>query len=96
MTTITRNSNPKRFPCDNMLITPWQGSAHVRHGIERVSSTSEVKINIIAISHFLLCYNYFHNVYLLIYCVMVVPVERNLLLPWSRMTVEGHALCPVR
>ena len=96
MTTITRNSNPRIFPCDDMLITLWHGSAHVRHGTERVSSTSKVKINIIAISHFLLCYNYFHNVYLLIYCVRVVPVERNLLLPWSRVTVEGHALCPIR
>ena len=36
-----------------MLITLWQGSAH-RHGEEHVSSPSEVKVNIIAISHFLL------------------------------------------
>ena len=96
MTTITRNSNPRRFPCDNMLITLWQGSAHVCHGTERVSSTSEVKINIIAISHFLLCYNYFHNVYLLIYCVKVASVERCLLLTWSKVTMEGHILCLVR
>ena len=97
MTSITRNSNPKIFPCDNMLITLWQGShAHVRHGTECMSSTSEVKINIIAISHFLLCYNYFHNVYLLIYCVRVATVERNLLLPWSRVTVEGYTLCTIR
>ena len=57
-----------------------------------MSSTSEVKINIIAISHFLLCYNYFHNVYLLIYYVRVVPVERDLLLPWSKVTVDNHRL----
>ena len=43
MTTITRNSNPIGFPCDNMLITLWQGSAHGRHGTERVSSTSMVQ-----------------------------------------------------
>ena len=96
MTTITRNSNPKIFPCDIMLITMWQGSVDVRHGTERVSSIFEVKINIIAISHFLLCYTYFHNVYLLIYYVRLAPVERNLLLPWSRVTMEGHALYPVR
>ena len=52
MTTITRNSNPKIFSCDNILIKLWQGSAHVRHRTECVSSTSEVKINIMAISHF--------------------------------------------
>ena len=51
MTIVTRNSNPKIFPCDNMLITLWQGSAD-RHGVEHVSSPSEVKVNIIAISHF--------------------------------------------
>ena len=96
MTTITRKSNPKTFPCDNMLITLCKGSNHVHHGTERVSSTSEVKINIIALSHFLLCYNYFQNVYVLIYCVKVMPVERHLLLPWSRVTVEGHTLCPIR
>ena len=97
MTTITRNSKPKIFPCDNMLITLWQGShAHVHHGTKRVSSTSEVKINIVAISHFLLHYNYFHNVYLLIYCFRVAPVERHLLLPWFRVIVEGHTLCLVR
>ena len=96
MTTITRNSNPEIFPCDNMLITLWQGSAHVHHGTEHVSSNSEVKINIIAISHFLLCYNYFHNVYLLIYCIRMALVERHLLLPWSRVIMECHALCLVK
>ena len=96
MSTITRNSNPRIFPCDNMLITLWQGSAHVHHGTKCVSSTSEIKINIIAISHFLLCYNYFHNVYLLIYCVKVAPMERRLLIPWSKVTMECHALCLVR
>ena len=34
-----------------MLITLWQGFSH-RHGAEHVSSPSEVKVNIIAISHF--------------------------------------------
>ena len=43
MTTITRNSNPKIFPCDNMLITLWQGYAHGRHVTECVSSTSMVQ-----------------------------------------------------
>ena len=52
MNAITKNSNPKIFPSDNMLITLWKGSTHVRHRTECVSSTSEVKINIIAISHF--------------------------------------------
>ena len=43
MTTITRKYNPRRFPCDNMLITLWQGPAHGRHGIEHMSYTSMVQ-----------------------------------------------------
>ena len=43
MTTITRKSNPRRFPCDNMLITLWQGSAHGRPATKCVSSTSMVQ-----------------------------------------------------
>ena len=79
-----------------MFITLWQGSAHVRHGTEHLSSTFEVKINIIAMSHFLLRYNYFHNVYLFNYCVRVEMVERDLVLPWSRVTVECQTQFPVR
>ena len=47
MTTISRKPNPKIFPCDNMLITRWQGPTHVRHGKKCMSSTFEVKINIL-------------------------------------------------
>ena len=43
MTTITRNSNPRRFPCYNMLITLWQGYAHGRYAMKHVSSTSMVE-----------------------------------------------------
>ena len=39
-----------------MLITLWQGSAHP-HGVEHVSPPLEVKANIIAVSHFYLCYH---------------------------------------
>ena len=43
MTIITRNSNPRIFPCDNMLIPLWKGSAHGHHATEHVSSTSMVQ-----------------------------------------------------
>ena len=43
MTTITRNSNPIRFPCDNMFIPLWQGYAHGRHETKHVSFASTVQ-----------------------------------------------------